>query len=56
MRQALEKLDGAPTIFGPVRWSGQERYGIRHQLLHDFFISEIKDGKVRVRARVGAGD
>jgi branched-chain amino acid transport system substrate-binding protein len=56
VREALEKLDGAPTIFGPVRWTGQERYGIRHQLLHDFFISEVKDGKVKVKARVGAGD
>jgi branched-chain amino acid transport system substrate-binding protein len=55
VREALEKLDGAPTIFGPVRWTGQEQYGIRHQLLHDFFISEVKDGKVRVKARVGAG-
>ena len=55
VREALEKLDGAPTIFGPVRWTGQEQYGIRHQLLHDFFISEIKDGKVRIKARVGAG-
>lgn len=56
VREALETLDGVPTIFGPVRWTGQERYGIRHQLLHDFFISEIKDGTVRVRARIGAGN
>jgi branched-chain amino acid transport system substrate-binding protein len=56
VREALEKLDGTPTIFGPVRWTGQERYGIRHQLLHDFFISEVKDGKVRIKARVAAGE
>ncbi|MBI2218445.1 MAG: ABC transporter substrate-binding protein [Candidatus Rokubacteria bacterium] len=56
VRAALEKLDGTSTIFGPVRWTGQERYGIRHQLLHDFFISEIKDGKVRIKARVAAGE
>jgi branched-chain amino acid transport system substrate-binding protein len=56
VREALEKLDGTPTVFGPVRWTGQERYGIRHQLLHDFFISEIKDGKVRIKARIAAGE
>jgi branched-chain amino acid transport system substrate-binding protein len=56
VRVALEQLDGAPTIFGPVRWTGQEQYGIRHQLVHDFFISEIKDGKVNIRARISAGN
>lgn len=56
VREALEGLEGTPTIFGPVRWTGKERYGINHQLLHDFFISEIKDGKVRVKARVGGGN
>jgi branched-chain amino acid transport system substrate-binding protein len=55
VREALENLEGAPTIFGPVRWTGKERYGINHQLLHSFFISEIKDGKVQVKARVEAG-
>jgi branched-chain amino acid transport system substrate-binding protein len=56
VREALEGLEGTPTIFGPVRWTGKERYGINHQLLHDFFISEIKDGKVRMKARVGVGN
>ncbi|HSL51965.1 MAG TPA: ABC transporter substrate-binding protein [Candidatus Deferrimicrobiaceae bacterium] len=56
VREALENLEGAPTIFGPVRWTGKERYGINHQLLHSFFISEIKDGKVQVKARVEAGN
>lgn len=56
VREALENLEGAPTIFGPVRWTGKDRYGVNHQLLHDFFISEIKDGKVTVKARVGAGN
>jgi branched-chain amino acid transport system substrate-binding protein len=54
VREALENLEGAPTVFGPVRWTGKERYGINHQLLHAFFISEIKDGKVQMKARVEA--
>ncbi len=56
VRDALENLEGTPTIFGPVRWTGKERYGINHQLLHSFLISEIKDGKVQVKARVESGN
>ena len=55
VRDALENLGGTPTVFGPVRWTGKERYGINHQLLHSFLISEIKDGKVTLKARVEAG-
>jgi branched-chain amino acid transport system substrate-binding protein len=54
VRLALENLEGTPTVFGPVRWTGQERYGINHQLLHSFFISEVKNGKVTMKARVQA--
>lgn len=56
VRAALEGLGGTPTIFGPVRWTGKDRYGVDHQLLHSFFISEIKNGKVVMKARVQAGE
>lgn len=52
VRDALENLEGTPTVFGPVRWGGKDRYGINHQLLHSFLISEVKDGKVGLKARV----
>jgi branched-chain amino acid transport system substrate-binding protein len=52
VRDALENLEGTPTVFGPVRWGGLDRYGINHQLLHSFLISEVKDGKVILKARV----
>ena len=52
VRDALENLEGTPTVFGPVRWGGKDRYGINHQLVHSFLISEVKDGKVRLKARV----
>jgi len=55
VRDALENLEGTPTVFGPVRWTGKERYGINHQLLHSFLISEVKDGKVTMKARLQAG-
>jgi branched-chain amino acid transport system substrate-binding protein len=54
VRTTLEKMDGAPTLLGPLRWSGQELYGIRHQLLHDFFVSEVKGGKIETIARLSA--
>jgi branched-chain amino acid transport system substrate-binding protein len=52
VRDALENLEGTSTVFGPVRWGGLDRYGINHQLLHSFLISEVKDGKVILKARV----
>jgi branched-chain amino acid transport system substrate-binding protein len=48
----LEKLDGHPSLFGPVRWGGKERYGINHQLMTEFFIAQIKQGKPTVVDRV----
>jgi branched-chain amino acid transport system substrate-binding protein len=54
VRAQLEKMDGTPTLFGKLRWSGQELYGIRHQLLHDFFVSEVKGGKIETIARLSA--
>jgi branched-chain amino acid transport system substrate-binding protein len=54
VRETLEKMDGMPTLFGPLKWSGMQLYGVRHQLLHDFFVSEVKDGKVQSIARLSA--
>ncbi|MFI5400302.1 MAG: ABC transporter substrate-binding protein [SAR324 cluster bacterium] len=53
VRDALEHLDGFPSLLGPVKWDGTERYGIRHQLVHAFFISEVKNGKVVPVTRLG---
>ena len=54
VRETMLKLEGSPSVFGPVRWGGKARYGIQHQLLHDFFISEVKDGKIVPIAKVNA--
>jgi branched-chain amino acid transport system substrate-binding protein len=46
VRDALEKIEGYDAgIYGPVRWGGQSDYGVAHQLLNKFWITEIKDGK-----------
>jgi branched-chain amino acid transport system substrate-binding protein len=46
VRDALVKLEGYDAgIYGPVRWGGQSDYGVAHQLLNKFWITEVKDGK-----------
>jgi branched-chain amino acid transport system substrate-binding protein len=46
VREALVKIEGYDAgIYGPVTWGGQSDYGIAHQLLNKFWITEIKDGK-----------
>jgi len=56
VRDEIEKLDGFPSLFGPVKWGGQDRYGIRHQLLHDFFVSQVKNGQVVPVTRLGGAN
>lgn len=48
----LTKLAGYETIFGSVRWGGKQVYGINHQLLLDFMIAQVKDGKQQMIGRV----
>lgn len=53
VRDELEKLSGfdAP-MFGPVVWTGEQDYGVNHQILHSFIVKEVKDGKGIVRDTV----
>jgi len=47
VRTAMETLDGFDIgIYGPVKWTGKETYGINRQLLMQYFLSEVKDGKI----------
>lgn len=46
IKAALEKSDGYMTMMGPIKWTGEELYGIRHQILTPFYISQIKKGKI----------
>lgn len=52
MSAEMEKLSGFQSLFGPVRWGGKEAYGINHQLMTDFFIAQIKQGKPAIVDRV----
>jgi branched-chain amino acid transport system substrate-binding protein len=54
VRDALRQLQGYETIFGKVRWTGEERYGIDHQLLMEFYISEVHGGDYSAIERLSA--
>jgi branched-chain amino acid transport system substrate-binding protein len=46
VREALKTIEGYdPGIFGPVAWGGKSDYGVEHQLLANFWITEVKNGK-----------
>ncbi|HEX7127041.1 MAG TPA: ABC transporter substrate-binding protein [Thermodesulfobacteriota bacterium] len=47
---ALEEQKFDPGMYGPVRWGGKADYGVAHQLLLNFWIVEVKDGKAVSRA------
>jgi len=53
VRNSLEKLDGYEGgLVGPVSWGGLAEYGVNHQLLHEFLIVEVRDGKIMTRATI----
>jgi branched-chain amino acid transport system substrate-binding protein len=51
VRDALKKIEGFDAgMYGPVSWGGKRDYGVPHQLLVKFWITEVKDGKPRTLA------
>jgi branched-chain amino acid transport system substrate-binding protein len=45
VRDSLVKIEGYDAgIYGPVSWGGKSDYGVAHQLLNKFWITEVKDG------------
>lgn len=45
VRDSLMKIEGYDAgIYGPVTWGGKSDYGVAHQLLNKFWISDVKDG------------
>lgn len=51
VRQALEKLSDFPGSMGKLNWTGQEVYGINHQLNAPFYVAEVVGGKEIIRAK-----
>jgi branched-chain amino acid transport system substrate-binding protein len=52
VKEELAKMTDYETIFGKVKWGGKEAYGIDHQLMIDFVIQEVKNGKAVNVAKV----
>jgi branched-chain amino acid transport system substrate-binding protein len=53
VRDALGKIEGwNPGMYGPVVWGGKSDYGVAHQLLLNFWIVEVKQGKSIVRTMI----
>lgn len=52
IRDAIARSDGYETMLGPIKWTGKELYGIRHQILTPFYISQIKNGKIVTSAKI----
>jgi branched-chain amino acid transport system substrate-binding protein len=55
IRDQIEQMGGydAP-IFGNVVWTGEQDYGVKHQLFHSFLIKEVKNGKGVVKTVIQA--
>jgi branched-chain amino acid transport system substrate-binding protein len=50
VRDALMKIEGWPSgFYGPVVWGGKADYGVAHQLLTKFWITEVRNGKPNTR-------
>jgi branched-chain amino acid transport system substrate-binding protein len=53
VRDAILKIEGWNTgFYGPLVWGGKTDYGVNHQLLHNFWIIQVKDGKPNTLAIV----
>ncbi len=51
VRLELEKIKDFKGALGTLSWTGQEMYGINHQLNAPFFIAEVKNSAEVIRAR-----
>jgi branched-chain amino acid transport system substrate-binding protein len=53
VRDELEKMEGWETPFyGPLNWTGQDVYGVNHQIVIPFYIMKVVDGEGTVEAKI----
>lgn len=50
VRKAMEGIKDFPGALGTLNWTGQEVYGINHQLNAPFYVAEVIGGKEVIRA------
>ena len=52
VRDALDAMNGFDAgIYGPVKWTGKESYGVNRQLMFTYYLAEVKDGKLVTKAK-----
>jgi len=52
VRSAIETTDGYDAgVYGPIKWTGKETYGVNRQLMIPYYLSEVKGGKIVKRAK-----
>lgn len=52
VRDALDAMNGFDAgIYGPVKWTGKDVYGVNRQLMFTYYLSEVKGGKLVTKAK-----
>jgi branched-chain amino acid transport system substrate-binding protein len=52
VRDALDAMNGFDAgIYGPVKWTGKDFYGVNRQLMFTYYLSEVKGGKLVTKAK-----
>ena len=52
VRAALDAMNGFDAgIYGPVKWTGKETYGVNRQLMFTYYLAEVKGGKLVTKAK-----
>ena len=52
VRTALETTGGYDAgVYGPIKWTGKESYGVNRQMMIPYYMSQVKGGKIVKRAK-----
>jgi branched-chain amino acid transport system substrate-binding protein len=52
VRDALDAMNGFDAgIYGPVKWTGKDSYGVNRQLMFTYYLAEVKGGKLVTKAK-----
>ena len=47
VRAAMETTGGYDAgVYGPIKWTGKETYGVNRQLMFPYYFSQVKGGKI----------
>lgn len=52
IRDEIESMEGYETPLGPLQWTGEDKYGVEHQIVIPFYIMKVVDGEGVVEAKI----